>query len=118
MRGAVNVVVVCLLVVLVLVAPASGISAAYTRPPYWANYMEPDTLLASGVGMSDAQQILTDSSGLVYVAGITNKNPPYAPTIAGPHPTPLGGDDGFLAVFDPLGYHLMYFTYLGGAAHE
>src|SRR5262249_11497377 len=68
-----------------------------------------------GSGIDGGYGIAVDSTGNVYVAGITQS--PDFPTVAGQQPQNAGDYDVFVSKIRPNGT-LPYSTYLGGAAYD
>jgi hypothetical protein len=65
-------------------------------------------------------QVITDSKGLIYVVGYTDSTN-LQPTYNGVNGANTGGNDAFVAVFNPIGSgvpSLTYLTYLGGSNND
>lgn len=81
--------------------------------------LEYSTYLGGG-GVDNGRDLVLDSSGSVYLTGITGSNP--FPTTAGAYDESLnGGSDAFVTKLDPAGNgaaDLVYSTYLGGSSSD
>jgi uncharacterized protein (TIGR03437 family) len=66
-----------------------------------------------GTGMDFGQSIAVDSAGRAYIAGTTSSFD--FPVANAMQSRPAGMRDGFIAVLDATGSHLVWSTYLGGA---
>jgi len=69
-----------------------------------------------------ALSVKVDANGFIYVAGETLSSQFTTPLPPGGFQEDFGGGkingDAFVAKFDPNGFGLVYFTYLGGAGNE
>jgi hypothetical protein len=70
-----------------------------------------------GSGFDTSGAIALDSSGIIYVSGVTGSSD--FPATAGAFDTSFGGqNDGYAAKFDPALSFLIYATFLGGAGED
>jgi len=73
------------------------------------------TYLGAG-GSDSALAVAVDAAGNAYAAGRTSST--NFPTVNPLQPAPAGGDDAFVAKFNPAGSSLVYSTYFGGGGDE
>ena len=69
-----------------------------------------------GSGDDRGTDVAIDGAGRIIVAGVTASTD--FPTAAPTQPQPGGGEDAFVAVFEPAGAHLLFSTYLGGGGDD
>ena len=69
-----------------------------------------------GSGDDRGTDIAIDDGGRIVVAGATSSAD--FPTASPTQPEPGGGEDAFVAVFDPTGARLLFATYLGGSGDD
>jgi hypothetical protein len=67
-----------------------------------------------GTGNEYPGSIAVDGTGQAYVTGPT-QSIDYITTPTSLHPSPLGGENGFVSKINPEGTQLVYSTYLGGS---
>lgn len=93
-------------------------STPYATAPAWGTYTDPALGFGFG-GQAQVDDMAVDAAGNVYLVGTTSKSS-YLPATWGPFPVPPMGSsaNGFLAVLDPSGSNLLFFTYLGGTGLE
>jgi hypothetical protein len=73
--------------------------------------------LLGGADIDDGRNIVVDSDGNAYIAGLTfSDNFPTSPD--GYDATFNGGDDAYVAKIDPTGTQLAYSTFLGGESTD
>src|SRR5207249_4443498 len=70
-----------------------------------------------GQSWDQAFGVAVDSSGYVYVAGVTGSDD-FPTTPSSFDPSWNGGDDGFVTKLTPSGDVLVYSTYLGGVSSD
>jgi hypothetical protein len=69
-----------------------------------------------GSGNEFPEAIALDSQGRIYIAGITtSKDLPVVNAVQGVN---KGGQDGFVAVFDPITLQVLFATYIGGSGTD
>ena len=70
-----------------------------------------------GTGQDAGNAIAVDSSGNVYLTGLT-ESPDFPTTTGALWRGPRGPSDAFVAKLDPTGSTLVYSTYLGGSGND
>lgn len=77
-------------------------------------------LFSTYIGGSDRDQasaIALDSSGNIYISGMT-RSTDFPSTYGAYRTSNAGGEEAFVAKFDATGGHLAYSTYLGGSGND
>lgn len=98
----------CLL--LLLFASSAQSITIVTQPAPWSTLTAPAALTPNG--QSSVTDIAMDKLERVYTVGVTTRTN-YAPLTWGPYTAPtVTGPNLFLAIYDPTGSTLLYFTYL------
>ena len=97
------------------VSPAGSNDVVVTKLNSTGSAMVYSTYLG-GSGIDLAGGIALDSSGNVYVTGVTDS--PNFPTKNAAFPGNAGFNDAFLAKLGPFGTNLLYSTYLGGGSDD
>ncbi|MEP6920076.1 MAG: carboxypeptidase regulatory-like domain-containing protein [bacterium] len=73
--------------------------------------------LLGGNGTDEADNLIVDSAGAIYVSGLAGSS--NMPTTAGAFRTTYaGGDDGYAAKLNATGTALNYLTYIGGGGFD